>query len=202
MTIINVKTLALLLAVAPLTGVYASDASDEEATAHAFGLSVAEYRQQIAQYTSMSSTHESTIASREQEELNYALSASMHGSVAHQPSVISSHVPSAVDQSPSINEADEQIRAYKAFEIAQQERLLNEIYMRDMQASLSIPGMALLQVHALDVYKTVPSPTLEEIGTTFQERIAQMVVQDQEEGQQEDASGSPEGNPDDGSADL
>lgn len=81
--ILNTKTFALLLAVAPLSGVYASDHSQEEALAQEFGLSLAEYRQMTSQYTVMVSGH----VSREEEELARALAASSMSEPVSTPSV-------------------------------------------------------------------------------------------------------------------
>lgn len=149
MTNTSVRIFSLLIAFAPLAGVYASDNSQDEAMAQEFGLSVAEYRQQMAQYREFSQAHEQT-----------------------QPA----------------SSAQEQIRALKAYEIAHQERLLNDIYMRDAMASVSTPMGAALQGHALQVYSTSPNVTLQDIGQTFVDRVNQIALdqsQMADEGQQD-----------------
>lgn len=154
MKILNTKTLALLLAVAPLTGVYASDTS-EEALACEFGLSVAEYRQMTSQYAGMTSGHESTLSSREEEELAHALAAS---TFVTSPVVVSpSSVPSAVAVDPFLGI---DLKAQKRLEQEAEEAwLLNQIAQVEAQEEQALLRQreALSQGHA-HYRATVPMP--------------------------------------------
>jgi hypothetical protein len=192
------KDLSFLLAVAPLMGAHASDTSEED-TARAFGLSLLEYRQQVSQYTGMASAHESTIAEREEDELVRAMASSMADLSVSDACQPLAHSVSSPILSVDASQQALQVVAALAGQVSEQERLLNEIYMNDVQASLSNPGALLLQAHALQIYGTVYHPTLEEIGMTFQERLraaqinAEIQAELEDQGQNEGASGNPDG---------